>query len=82
MEDYQDMLKADLSDKIALITGGNGAIGSATAIKLAENGADVIIHGQNEEKGAAVVKEIEEKTGKKAAFLKANLSIPEESIRI
>ena len=72
------MLKADLSNKIALITGGNGAIGSATAVKFAENGADVIIHGQNEETGAAVVNEIE-KIGKKAVFLKANLSIPDEA---
>jgi NAD(P)-dependent dehydrogenase (short-subunit alcohol dehydrogenase family) len=72
------MLKTDLSNKIALVTGGNGAIGSATAVKLAENGADVIIHGQNEEKGAAAVAEIE-KTGRKAAFLKADLSVPEQA---
>jgi NAD(P)-dependent dehydrogenase (short-subunit alcohol dehydrogenase family) len=72
------MLKTDLTNKTALVTGGNGAIGSATAKMLAENGADVVIHGQNEQKGAAVLGELE-KTGRKAAFLKADLSKPEEA---
>ena len=72
------MLKTDLTNKIALVTGGNGAIGSATAVLLAQNGADVIIHGQNEQKGAAALKEIE-KTGRRSAFLKADLSIPDEA---
>lgn len=72
------MLKTDLTNKIALVTGGNGAIGSAAAIKFAENGADVIIHGQNEQKGAEVVEKIE-KIGRRTAFLKADLSKPGEA---
>ena len=33
----------DLKDKIAVITGGSGAIGSATAQRLAQAGANVVI---------------------------------------
>ena len=72
------MLKTDLTGKVALVTGGNGAIGKATALMLAENGADVVIHGQNEAKGAAAVEEIE-KTGRRTVFLKADLSNPGEA---
>lgn len=38
-----------LSDKIALITGGNSGIGLATAKKYASEGAQVIITGRNQE---------------------------------
>ncbi len=71
-------MKLDMNNKVVLVTGGSGAIGSATALKFAENGADIIIHGLSEEKGNKVVKEIEA-MGRKALFLKANLSDPEDA---
>jgi 2-hydroxycyclohexanecarboxyl-CoA dehydrogenase len=38
-------MKADLSGKVALVTGSTQGIGRAIAIKFAENGADVVVHG-------------------------------------
>lgn len=49
----------DLSGKVALVTGGNGGIGRAIALALAQAGADVAIVARNEAKTAAVVAEIQ-----------------------
>src|SRR3984957_11909945 len=43
----------DLTDKVALITGGNSGIGLGMARALAEAGADVAIWGTNAAKNAA-----------------------------
>jgi NAD(P)-dependent dehydrogenase (short-subunit alcohol dehydrogenase family) len=47
-----------LEGKIALVTGGNGGIGLATAKEFANNGAYVFITGRREPELAAAVKEI------------------------
>src|SRR5262245_18386682 len=47
-----------LLGKNIVITGGTSGIGKATAIKLAENGASVIISGRNNEKAKVVIDEI------------------------
>lgn len=49
-----------LQDKIALITGGTSGIGFAIAKKFVENGAFVILFGQNEEKGAKAIAELKQ----------------------
>ena len=49
----------DLSGHIALVTGGSRGLGRATALRLAENGARVIVHyGKNREAAEAVVAQI------------------------
>lgn len=45
--------------KTALITGGTSGMGAATAKAFAKEGCDVFIFGRNEDRGNAVVKEIE-----------------------
>ena len=40
----------NLTDKVALITGGNGGIGFAMAKAIGEAGATVVIAGRNEDK--------------------------------
>lgn len=51
--------------KIALITGATSGIGKAIAVKLAENGSDIIITGRREERLSELEKEIEVKYGSK-----------------
>jgi NAD(P)-dependent dehydrogenase (short-subunit alcohol dehydrogenase family) len=56
----------DLSDKVAVITGGSRGIGKVIAFAYAEHGADVVIASRKLENCQAVAREITEKTGRKA----------------
>jgi 2-dehydro-3-deoxy-D-gluconate 5-dehydrogenase len=49
----------DLTDRIALVTGGNGGIGLGMARAIGQAGATVIIVGRNAEKSAAALRELE-----------------------
>jgi NAD(P)-dependent dehydrogenase (short-subunit alcohol dehydrogenase family) len=49
----------DLSGKVAVITGGNSGLGLGFARGIAKQGGDVVIWARNEEKNAAVKKELE-----------------------
>ena len=63
-----------LKDKTAVVTGGGSGIGRATALKLAADGANVvIIHMDPEEKAAEVVSEIEA-LGVKAKAIRMDVS--------
>jgi len=48
-----------LNDKIAIVTGAGQGIGRAVALKLAREGADVVIAEWNPETGARTAKEVE-----------------------
>lgn len=52
-----------LEDRVVVVTGGSSGIGRATALKLAENGAKVVIAGRNTERGDSVVKMITDAGG-------------------
>ena len=69
-----------LKDKVALITGGTSGIGEATAVLFAREGAAVAITGRNEQRGAAVVKRMEQQGGH-AAFFRADVSIASDCRR-
>jgi len=71
-------VKIDLSGKKALVTGGSRGIGRATAILLAEAGADVVIHYQKQEKAALETKQIVESKGVQALALRAEISSRQE----
>lgn len=49
----------DLTGQVALVTGGSQGIGRATALLLAQLGADVAIAARTQEKCQAVASEIE-----------------------
>jgi 3-oxoacyl-[acyl-carrier protein] reductase len=67
----------DLSGKTALITGASRGIGRATAMQLAKDGAQVLVHYSTSPKEAeAVVAEII-KAGGRAQALKADLALPD-----
>lgn len=61
-------------NKIALITGGSRGLGRATALKLARDGADILLtYRQQKAEGEAVVKEIEA-LGRKGALLQLDVA--------
>jgi 3-oxoacyl-[acyl-carrier protein] reductase len=57
-----------VTGRVALVTGASQGIGRACALALAEGGALVALAARNEEKLAAVVREIEARGGQAAAF--------------
>jgi NAD(P)-dependent dehydrogenase (short-subunit alcohol dehydrogenase family) len=67
---------AELNARTALVTGATSGIGRAAALKLAEYGATVLVHGRDASRGAAVVDQIE-RAGGHARFVAADLSDPE-----
>ncbi len=50
----------ELEDKVAIVTGGNQGIGRATALRLAEAGAKVVVASRNQERNRQVTAEIEQ----------------------
>ena len=70
-------MSGGLEGRVALVTGASRNIGRAIAVKLAENGADVVIHvGHDAEAGAQSVAAVEA-IGRRAALISANLAAPE-----
>jgi NAD(P)-dependent dehydrogenase (short-subunit alcohol dehydrogenase family) len=70
-----------LGGRTALVTGATSGIGRATAIQLAREGAEVIVHGRDANRGEQVVAEIAQASGK-ARFIAADLSDPAEIRRL
>jgi NAD(P)-dependent dehydrogenase (short-subunit alcohol dehydrogenase family) len=58
----------DLTDKIAVITGGSGALGSAISLGLARAGAKVIILSRNIDKSQPLVETIQNQGGEAKAL--------------
>jgi NAD(P)-dependent dehydrogenase (short-subunit alcohol dehydrogenase family) len=67
-------LPKPLEGKTALVTGSTDGLGKAVAMKLAEMGATVLVHGRNEERGAAVVDAIKKGTPGCAMFYRADFA--------
>lgn len=52
-----------LSERTVLITGATDGLGKMTAEQFAKQGARILLHGRNEEKGSNTVEEIKQTTG-------------------
>jgi 3-oxoacyl-[acyl-carrier protein] reductase len=65
----------------ALVTGSTAGIGEAIARAFAREGAAVVVHGRDEQRGQAVVRDLRSHSGR-CVFVKADLADPQEVHRL
>ena len=70
--------KNTLTNKIALVCGSTQGIGKATAIKLAEMGANIVLIARSEKKLKEVMEDLPSDEYQKHSYLVADFSKPEE----
>ena len=75
-------MNIDLSDKIALVTGGARGIGRETSLILAEAGATVIINYKKSSEKAEEIRKIISELGRECCIFKADISDPEDTTRL
>ncbi|HTY86833.1 MAG TPA: SDR family oxidoreductase [Candidatus Acidoferrum sp.] len=63
----------ELTNKVALVTGGTSGIGAATALAFARAGAKVVVSGRREQEGNEVVARLQ-RNGGDARFIKADVA--------
>jgi NAD(P)-dependent dehydrogenase (short-subunit alcohol dehydrogenase family) len=71
----------DLSGRRALVTGATAGMGRETALRLARDGAEVVVHGRDPGRGAATVNQITA-AGGRASFIGADLGDPADLRRL
>jgi NAD(P)-dependent dehydrogenase (short-subunit alcohol dehydrogenase family) len=72
----------DLSNRVALVTGGSKGIGKAIAHGFARAGADLFLCSRNEEPLRAAAVEIAEETGVRVEYLVADMAVREDVDRV
>jgi len=71
-------MNLDLSGKRAVVCGSTQGIGKASALELANMGANVTLIARNEEKLKGVIKELDTTRGQKHSFVVADFSFPDQ----
>jgi 3-oxoacyl-[acyl-carrier protein] reductase len=69
--------KMRLKDKKAIVTGAGQGIGRSISLKMAQEGADVVIAEMNADTGAQTAKEVET-LGRRALFISVNVANPKQ----
>src|SRR4051812_17719478 len=67
-----------LAGKVAVVTGGTSGIGAATALRLAREGANVIVCGRSIDRGAAFLEDAHEDV----EFVRADCSLEDDVRRL
>ena len=71
-----------LEGKVALVTGSARGIGRATAVRLAREGASVVVNYKGNEAAAKEAARLVGESGAKATTVQADVSIPEDADRL
>ncbi|ELC8442922.1 3-oxoacyl-[acyl-carrier-protein] reductase [Clostridium perfringens] len=71
-----------LKDKVAVVTGGTRGIGRAIVLKLADEGANIVINYRNSDKEAEELKATLEEKGVKVLTVKCDISNFEDSKKL
>jgi len=71
-----------LTGKVALVTGSSQGIGQAVALRLAQEGADIVINHFMQADKAAAVKASIEALGRRAVAIETNVGLPGEDLRL
>ena len=69
-----------LKEKVAIVTGGSGGIGEAICLRLAKEGAKIVINYRSHPDKAEKTKKKIEQSGSEACVIQADLSEVEQSI--
>ncbi len=75
-------MSTTLANKTALITGSDSGIGQATAIEMAKEGADIVVHYLDDKDGAEKTKREVEAQGRRAIVVQADVSHEEDVSRL
>ncbi len=73
MRDRQSMSLFDLTDRVAIITGGNQGIGKGIACGLAKVGANIVIAARNNARNTETAKEIKSEFGVRVLAVQMDL---------
>lgn len=77
------MVEGNLTGRVCVVTGGTSGIGEATAVGLAERGAQVVLVGRDRERGEQSVANVKARSGNDAIdLLLADLSSQQEVRRL